>query len=159
MKSAGPDETKQAEDRQDIPSDCAHHFRSSRRRNGSVAWNRVLMASFQHVMQSGVTLAHHEIRFAQKELARMATHYRMAAMYTVAAAALMVCGFFLLLSSLVFALNTWLDTWLACLVVGVFAWMLGIFLYGIGKDAMALDHALPFRTAARATKVPQEKCP
>lgn len=105
----------------------------------AMGWGQVLRASVQYLLRNGSILAHHEVQYAEQQLATMAVHYRKAALLTAAAAGLVVCGIVLFLFALVFMLATRFETWLACLLVGTLAWMLGFVCYGIAKNTILAD--------------------
>lgn len=142
MKSASAYRAETRAKTRDFVANDPPHFRGpSPHHTGSIAWNRIVHAALQHVMLRGVFVARNEFAYAQQEVAKLASQYRKAAMFTVAAAGLVVCGIFALLSSLVLALSNWMETWAAFLWVGLSSVALGFLFLGLGKDAVTTHHS------------------
>lgn len=121
--------------------DADNHARvsSNKEVRDAAGWQQLLQACVHYLMRNGSVLARHEVKFIEKEIAKMAMAYRKGLLYTASAAGFLVCGIFLLLSALVFILSVRMSTWNACLVVGAASFLLCFVSSGLAKNSVRKD--------------------
>ena len=112
---------------------AGHSDGESSRAAAREGWFLVFRASLQHLMRHGSALAHDEVKYVERELAKVAMQYRKAAILSASAAGFVVCGIALVLAALVAGLAARMETWLACLLVGALAFLCGSMMYRLAS--------------------------
>lgn len=122
-------------------SDANHHARlsSNKEVRDAVGWQQLLQACVHYLVRNGSVLARHEVKFMEKEIAKMAMAYRKALLYTASAAGFLVCGIFLFLNALVYILSVKMATWNAYLLVGAVSFLFGFISSGLAKNSVRKD--------------------
>lgn len=98
------------------------------------------------------TLLGKEIQLAKAEVGESVSEVQTAVGAIATGAAIAMAGLVVLLMSAVYGLSNVVDPWLAALIVGAAALLIGFVMVGSAKKKMSADSMVPDRTVASAKK-------
>lgn len=98
------------------------------------------------LIQETTTLFHQEVELARAEINEKVDQARTGVASMAVAGGLALAGVIILLFSAVFALGLVMDLWLACLIVGGGATVLGLIIFGAARAALSGENLKPDRT-------------
>jgi len=107
---------------------------------------RSLAALFGDLLTESTTLIRQEIDLAKAEASQKVGQVGRGAAMLGAGGAVAFAGFLYLLLSASVALETWVEPWLAPLVVGGITLVVGLVVLGAGRSRMTADSLQPRRT-------------
>lgn len=105
-----------------------------------------LVAHFRDLITETTTLFHQEVELARAEINEKVDRARTGVASMAVAGGLTLAGVIVLLMSAVFALGLVMDLWLACLIVGGGAVVLGLIVFGAARAALSAENLKPDRT-------------
>lgn len=122
------------------PSHSPTHSSTVERESGSVA------SLFSRLVGELSTLFRKEIALAKAEVSEAASHAKAGAIALIAGGAVLFAGLLVLLAAAVLALAHVMDDWLAALIVGIVAAVIGFVMIQNGKKQLEPAALKPERT-------------
>lgn len=105
-----------------------------------------IVSHFRDLIQETTTLFHQEVELARAELNEKVDRARSGVASMAVAGGLTLSGIIILLFAAVFALGLVMDLWLASLILGGGATVLGLIVFGAARAALSPEALRPERT-------------
>lgn len=129
-----------------LPQDGAAEHDGRARRAPVGPLSPALSTHLKSLLLSTTRLFQQELELARLELREKIDQLAQAALSSLFAAGLLIAGMSLLCASLTLALALTMPLWLACLLVGGAAFVVGLLIFGLVRSALQPERLVPDRT-------------